>query len=424
MTSSYIHWRGGKLDPCVHLGSCGMSDHWIAHRWSSKKLEKVAHVLAIHILQFSGSFSSGGRLFAPLPPALRFARLDPGCLAMTSQESAADVRAQLEREEALDLVDPLRHFLAPTQPDPPSSSSSSSTAPTAALADIRDLPSATDYSIVPQQSESIIDRRTTIRYYRHLARRPELLQDSPPAHSATQAQGEQREYWDVHLKLDMSTGCGGKIWPAAEVLGAYIAAKYSTSTASPPLEAQGLTANTGYNKHHFDWRHKTIVELGSGTGLVGYLVHALSLDGCRIYVTDQEAMLALMRENLHLNFPPSSASASASLSSSSEGFVRVAELDWAVEPDEMFTKPMPDVLLLADCVYLEAAFQPLIDTMAALSTPETEILFCYQKRRKADKRFFALLKKRFVFQDVADDDPARASEYRRQGTQLLRIRKK
>ena len=42
----------------------------------------------------------------------------------------------------------------------------------------------------------------------------------------------------------------------------------------------------------------------------------------------------------------------------------------------------PHVLLLADCVYLEVAFQPLVDTMADLSTPDTEILFCYQKRRK------------------------------------------
>ncbi len=62
--------------------------------------------------------------------------------------------------------------------------------------------------------------------------------------------------------------------------------------------------------------------------------------------------------------------------------------------------------------------------MAALSTTETEILFCYQKRRKADKRFFAMLKKTFVFEDVADDDVERTKEYRRQGTQLLRIRKK
>ncbi|CDS00474.1 hypothetical protein, partial [Sporisorium scitamineum] len=77
----------------------------------------------------------------------------------------------------------------------------------------------------------------------------------------------------------MTTGCGGKIWPAAEVLGAYIAAKYS----SPPSNSAEQTANEGYNNHNFDWRNKRIIELGSGTGLVGYLVHALQLSNCQIW---------------------------------------------------------------------------------------------------------------------------------------------
>ncbi|EST08452.1 Nicotinamide N-methyltransferase-like protein [Kalmanozyma brasiliensis GHG001] len=306
----------------------------------------------------------------------------------TTQQSQDDVRAELEREEALDLADPLRHFLAIDDDEP---SASSSTLPST---DIRDLPSETNYSLVPQQLESIIDRRTTIRYYSDLSRRPVLL-DSPTT--------EEGGHWDVALKLDMTTGCGGKIWPAAEVLGAYIAAKYS----SPSREGS------------FDWRHKRIIELGSGTGLVGYLVHALHLEGCQIWVTDQDVMLHLMRENLALNFQLSPTDTPSS-TTTNDGFVKVAELDWGTE----LTFDKPDVLLLADCVYLESAFQPLIDTMTQLSTSDTEILFCYQKRRKADKRFFALLKRQFTFEDVKDDDSVRTEEYRRQGTQLLRIRKK
>ncbi len=90
---------------------------------------------------------------------------------------------------------------------------------------------------------------------------------------------------------------------AAEVLGAYIAAKYSDPLSTSTIEEDG--ANKGYNTHNFDWRNKSIVELGSGTGLVGYLVHALALEGCKVYVTDQDVMLPLMRENLVLNFPSS-----------------------------------------------------------------------------------------------------------------------
>ena len=325
-----------------------------------------------------------------------------------------DMRAELERQEQLDLADPLRHFLA-LDDDPAPTPSTSDTA------DVRDLPSSHDYSIVPQQIESIIDRRATIRYYRDLTRRPQLLSSDAEGTQQGGEEGtgrEEGECWDVQLKLDMTTGCGGKIWPAAEVLGAYIAGKYSHPT-SPTNQA---VSNAGYPNHGFDWRHKRIIELGSGTGLVGYLVHALALDGCQIDVTDQDVMLPLMRENLLLNFP--STDSNTAPSESGNGFVRVAELDWATPPPALFTDPAPDVLLLADCVYLESAFQPLVDTLAALATDKTEILFCYQKRRKADKRFFGLLKKQFAFEDVADDDETRTKEYRRQGTQLLRIRKK
>lgn len=336
-----------------------------------------------------------------------------------------DVRAELEREEQLDLVDPLRHFLAIDDDEEPSSSSNHADP---SSTDIRDLPSSNDYSLVPKQIESIIDKRATIRYYRDLSKRPELLESAEAEHTADKEEGEaaKRTYWDVQLKLDMTTGCGGKIWPAAEVLGAYIAAKYSHPPSTSTIAEDG--ANKGYNKHNFNWRNKSIVELGSGTGLVGYLVHALALEGCKVFVTDQDVMLPLMRENLVLNFPSSTPPSQDSNTTTSPGvatgFVSVAELDWGTTPLPLFTKPLPDVLLLADCVYLESAFQPLIDTMAALSTTETEILFCYQKRRKADKRFFAMLKKTFVFEDVADDDVERTKEYRRQGTQLLRIRKK
>ncbi|GAC93002.1 hypothetical protein PHSY_000563 [Pseudozyma hubeiensis SY62] len=316
---------------------------------------------------------------------------------MPSDLTPTDVQSELIREEQLDLVDPLRHFLAMNdEPSPPPTSS-----------DVRDLPSSTDYSIVPQQIESIIDRRTTIRYYQDLSRKPVLIDEQHPAPDGDAG----KEWWDVHLKLDMTTGCGGKIWPAAEVLGAYIAGKYS----SPPLpgSAEGkATVNAGFNNHNFDWRNKRIVELGSGTGLVGFLVHALHLSNCTISVTDQDVMLPLMRDNLQLNFPSSTDS------------ISVDELNWGTRLPPIFREPLPDVLLLADCVYLESAFQPLIDTMLDLSTRETEILFCYQKRRKADKRFFGLLKKNFVFEDVKDDDEVRCREYQRQGTQLLRIRRK
>ncbi|KDN49209.1 hypothetical protein K437DRAFT_262097 [Tilletiaria anomala UBC 951] len=267
---------------------------------------------------------------------------------------------------------------------------------------------AAESELVPAQRQSILNRRAVVRYFSDATKTPEVHDITPPAASssssptstlpiartlgATDARGTQ---YDVLLKLDVSTGCGGRIWPAAEVLGAYLASH------GPDLRER--------------WRGRTIVELGAGTGLAGLLVARMGLGVQGVWITDQDAMMQLMRENLALN----QTQAQAPLPDP----CHVEELNWG-EPIPDTVPSQPDVLLLADCVYLEIAFQPLVDTMAALSTPATEILFCYQKRRKADKRFFALLRKKFTFDNVDDDDPVRMERYRREGTQLLRVRRK
>lgn len=67
--------------------------------------------------------------------------------------------------------------------------------------------------------------------------------------------------------------------------------------------------------------------------------------------------------------------------------------------------PMPDLVLAADCVYYEPAFPLLVQTLCDLvdvntSDREPEVLFCYKKRRKADKRFFGMLGKAFTWNEV------------------------
>jgi hypothetical protein len=141
-------------------------------------------------------------------------------------------------------------------------------------------------------------------------------------------------------------------------------------------------------------------------------------------------MLALMRTNLDMN-------------PGMEDRCIIEELNWGESVPEGIPR-QPDVLLLADCVYLEVAFQPLVDTMVSMTNGQTEVLvsvaihisvtqeltqlldrqFCYQQRRKADKRFFKLLTKHFKFHDIDDDDQTRQKEYTRQGTRLYKVIKK
>jgi len=145
------------------------------------------------------------------------------------------------------------------------------------------------------------------------------------------------------------------------------------------------------------------LELGSGTGLVGLVAGKL---GGKVWITDQAPLLDIMRANVKLNQLDSS--------------VTVLELNWGeVLPREI---SRPDLILAADCVYFEPTFPLLVKTISELATEQTEILFCYKKRRKADKHFFTLLKKEFSWK-VIEDDPRR-ERYGREAISLLMVHRK
>ena len=79
-------------------------------------------------------------------------------------------------------------------------------------------------------------------------------------------------YHDVVLELDVRNGCGGRIWPSARVLGQFLA-----GPASPIRAGEGSAWGRG----------KHVIELGSGTGLLGFLAAKLAPEAT-VYVTDQE----------------------------------------------------------------------------------------------------------------------------------------
>ncbi|KAF8639867.1 hypothetical protein AX17_001122 [Amanita inopinata Kibby_2008] len=272
----------------------------------------------------------------------------------------------IAQEEELDAQQPLRHLMhADLDVDGDGDSDESS-------------PSKDYLSILPRQSHSVKD---------------ELLE-------LTFKNAQNQETISVTMFMDASPGCGGMIWAAGQVLSSYIVKRGSEYL-----------------------KDKVVVELGSGTGLVGLVAGRL---GAKAWITDQSPLLDIMRRNVAMNKLDSS--------------VTVTELNWSVSPLLLATSfnvqlastysrgaglghnlPRPDIILAADCVYYEPAFPLLVQTLADLADQSTEILFCYKKRRKADKRFFALLKKQFSWKDVTDD-PDREI-YNREAISLLRLYK-
>lgn len=124
--------------------------------------------------------------------------------------------------------------------------------------------------LVPVQIPSIINEQAVVRYYADGSKTPIIISDGHQGTTTSKEvshPGKDQDglsFLDVSLRLDVTTGCGGKIWPAAEVLGEYIASK----------RRQG------------QWSGKTIVELGAGTGLVGLLAAKIP-DVTHVWITDQ-----------------------------------------------------------------------------------------------------------------------------------------
>lgn len=144
-----------------------------------------------------------------------------------------------------------------------------------------DLEPAQGDELIPEQIPSILGQRAVITYFCDGARAPVTTverQDAPLPPARPDA-------YAICLTLDMTSGCGGTIWPAAEVLGAYIASMMTRTHTTPDTHP---------------WRGKTIVELGSGTGLIGFLVAQIGC-GATTWITDQVPMLPLMDSNTQLN---------------------------------------------------------------------------------------------------------------------------
>ena len=99
-------------------------------------------------------------------------------------------------------------------------------------------------------------------------------------------------------------------------------------------------------------------------------------------------MLDLMQENIQRNHL--------------EDQVIAVVLDWGVPPPEEVPSQV-DVILAADCVYLESAFPRLVQTLASLVGAATTVFFCYKKRRRADARFMKMAGRVFTIEDVLDD---------------------
>ncbi|KAJ1819874.1 Protein-lysine N-methyltransferase efm6 [Coemansia sp. S610] len=183
----------------------------------------------------------------------------------------------------------------------------------------------------------------------------------------------------VRLLQDASgaTGCGvgSTVWDTGLVLAKYL--DHQTSLGN--LDLSG----------------KTVLELGSGTGIVGIALGRLHPQ-CQVILTDKKELIPLLSRNIELNSAMSN--------------TRAQCLDWTL-PTALDV--VPDLIVVSDGIWDKDLHQPLAETLARLAGSETRVLLAYETRKfDEEAEFIAKWSQTFRFRDIkpSEQDPVMQSE--------------
>ncbi|GMT19994.1 hypothetical protein PFISCL1PPCAC_11291, partial [Pristionchus fissidentatus] len=144
-------------------------------------------------------------------------------------------------------------------------------------------------------------------------------------------------------------GVAGVLWDSATVLANYLIGPEST----------------------VDLKGKSILELGAGLGLPSIAL-SLLISSSSVVATEQPLGLPLLQRNVEAN----------------NASVEIHELDWARPLSSALATDHFDVILGADLVYKEEAFEPLINTLETLAAKDTVIYFASRIRYPKDRKFY------------------------------------
>lgn len=208
-----------------------------------------------------------------------------------------------------------------------------------------------------------------------------------------------------------SQGLSFQLWPAATTLVTLLD-EYRSHLSKSPLSSILTHSSDGSDRPSLN-----ILELGSGTGLVG-IAAAVTL-GANVTVTDLPHVIP----NLQFNVDANSAALTAN-----GGTVTVAPLSWGEVGDVELIGREFDVILASDVVYHDHLYEPLLQTLYLLlrGRETTSFVMAHLRRWKKDSVFFKKAKKAFYVEVLYEDSPCEGSRvgvvvYRFAGKQIRKL---
>jgi len=138
-------------------------------------------------------------------------------------------------------------------------------------------------------------------------------------------------------------------------------------------------------------RGKRVLELGSGTGIVGL---ALALLGAQVTLTDKPCLVPLLIENIHLNFDPSQLA--------EDHLPRAVSYQWGQSVESL--SPPYDIIVGSDITYAQESQSALLEAFRSLALPNLTTCFIAEEEYVEDileSWFWNQLKKDFCIEHYA-----------------------
>uniref|UniRef100_A0A7S4Q5D6 Calmodulin-lysine N-methyltransferase n=1 Tax=Alexandrium monilatum TaxID=311494 RepID=A0A7S4Q5D6_9DINO len=176
---------------------------------------------------------------------------------------------------------------------------------------------------------------------------------------------------------DAPAGIGFRVWRAALILCRYL--EQEESVGGGPV------------------RGRSVLELGSGAGLVGLL--CAHLGAAAVTLSDQETVLPITRHNAELNRP----------SLATGAVVRVQEVHWGRDVRRVLPRGSFDLIVGSDLTFFEHLHRQLLLTLLQIISEDTEVLLAHARRKREFDRWEAVFEPYFDIEAISTDDELRAS---------------